>query len=466
MRDDHELLLLHAKDPTGEAFGELVRRHLDLVYAAALRQTDGNTHLARDVAQSVFADLARKAGSIDRRVVLVGWLHTAVRFAASKAKREATRRTRRERAAAEMNEATDTSEAPLDPARLQPVLDAAIGELKPRERDAVLMRFFERRDFADLGARLAMSESAARSCVDRALLKMRAGLARRGVSSSALALAAALSGQAAVVTPAGLAAAVSAQAAAAAVLPAPLLFATMTKLHYTLVGLLLVGGGLGTALTLRLADRERELALLRPQALLAEALHRENSALRQRTAAPAVPTSPVPPPPNAAAAPAPSPLTTTGTPETQLVDLDQFRNVGAATPAAAFQTMVWGSLKGDSDTLASLMILDPGGDDLDALHRQLPAELRQAYPSPAHLAGLMWSSRMVEFAGQAQILGTETKDETHAVLSIKTVSPTDREPRIAQLRLERVGDRWGFPTAKTQVEHWLKEPRKAPAETR
>ena len=92
MRDDHDLLLLHEKDPTGEAFGELVRRLLDLVYAAALRQTGGNTHLARDVAQSVFADLARKAGSFNRRAVLVGWLHTAVRFAAAKAKREATRR--------------------------------------------------------------------------------------------------------------------------------------------------------------------------------------------------------------------------------------------------------------------------------------------------------------------------------------------------------------------------------------
>ncbi|MCI0540296.1 MAG: hypothetical protein L0Z50_34265, partial [Verrucomicrobiales bacterium] len=55
MRPDSELLGLYARTASEEAFSELVRRHLDLVYSAALRQVNGDTPLAQDVAQAVFA---------------------------------------------------------------------------------------------------------------------------------------------------------------------------------------------------------------------------------------------------------------------------------------------------------------------------------------------------------------------------------------------------------------------------
>jgi DNA-directed RNA polymerase specialized sigma24 family protein len=83
MNEDAQLLGQFARTGDEAAFRELVERYFALVYSAALRQVNGDAHLAEDVAQSVFTDLARKAGSLSRRVVLAGWVYEAARFAAS-----------------------------------------------------------------------------------------------------------------------------------------------------------------------------------------------------------------------------------------------------------------------------------------------------------------------------------------------------------------------------------------------
>src|SRR5712664_3961599 len=101
MTDDTELLRQYAKAGSEGAFSELVSRHLPLVYSAALRQVGGDHELAKDVAQTVFIDLACKAGSLSRHKVLTGWLYTSTRFAAATARRsENCRRARKEIAAA------------------------------------------------------------------------------------------------------------------------------------------------------------------------------------------------------------------------------------------------------------------------------------------------------------------------------------------------------------------------------
>ena len=72
--------------------------------------------------------------------------------------------------------------------KLQPVLAETLGELNEADRDAVWLRFFEERSFAEVGARLRLTENAARMRVERALDKLHGLLARRGVTSTAAAV--------------------------------------------------------------------------------------------------------------------------------------------------------------------------------------------------------------------------------------------------------------------------------------
>lgn len=128
---DSELLSRYVRDGSEAAFTELVGRHVDLVFSAALRLVGGDRHLAQDVTQNVFVDLCRKARSLARRDSLAGWLHTAARFTAAKAVRTERRRGIREQEALRMRTLLPNSDADWDEVR--PVLDEAIGDTGSRE---------------------------------------------------------------------------------------------------------------------------------------------------------------------------------------------------------------------------------------------------------------------------------------------------------------------------------------------
>jgi RNA polymerase sigma factor (sigma-70 family) len=214
MTDDASLLASYARTRSEEAFAEIVRRHLTLVYSAALRRTAGDLHRAKDVAQIVFTALARDALALSRHGALTGWLYTATRNAAIDLMRTERRRQQREEKVHTMEEILSSPESLPDWERLRPVLDDAMDELDARDREAVLLRFFEGESFAAVGTKLRVNEDAARKRVDRALDKLGALLSRRGITSTSGALALLLANQVAVAAPATVAASITTAALA------------------------------------------------------------------------------------------------------------------------------------------------------------------------------------------------------------------------------------------------------------
>jgi len=242
---DIELLDAYASQRSEEAFRELVARHADLIYSAAVRQLR-NPHLAEEATQSAFIALAGKAGQLRRRTVIAGWLHRAVHFAALNLQRSEVRRKHWEEEAADMNVLGVTDHVFQESALAH--VDGALAELSERDRDAVILRFLQQRSFRDVAQTLGTSEEAAKKRVSRALERLRGLLVRRGIAISAAALAAGLSQMPVTAAPAALSTTLAALAVSSAV-PTISITATIfnfmrtTKVKLAIVtGLVILGG--------------------------------------------------------------------------------------------------------------------------------------------------------------------------------------------------------------------------------
>ena len=207
-RSDHELLHSYRRFGAEPDFAELVRRHMNLVYSAALQQVRSRD-LAEDVVQSVFCDLARNAGRISAKVPVAAWLHVVTRRTAVDLIRREARRTAREQDAAGIAAMKPT---PDNWNAIEPLLDEAIGSLPAADRNAVLLRFFEQKSLREVGEALGSSENAAQKRVNRALEQLRVYFLRRGIAASAAGLATDLSAHAVETAPAYLVAKTAAAA--------------------------------------------------------------------------------------------------------------------------------------------------------------------------------------------------------------------------------------------------------------
>jgi RNA polymerase sigma factor (sigma-70 family) len=214
MSSDGQLAQEYARERSESAFGELVARHVDLVYGAALRLVNGDRHLAQDVTQLVFIHLARKAGELRDDVLLPGWLHRHTCYTAATLVRTERRRRAREQRAMELGNLDQDPEPSW--AAVAPHLDKTLDELGAADRDALVLRFLQGRSLRDVGAALGISEDTAQKRVSRAVEKLRGALSRRGVALSSAGLASILTAKAVTAAPAGLAAGVTAASLTAA----------------------------------------------------------------------------------------------------------------------------------------------------------------------------------------------------------------------------------------------------------
>jgi RNA polymerase sigma factor (sigma-70 family) len=247
---DLELLAQYTRQQAEDAFAEIVRRHLDLVFSAALRQVR-SPQLAEEVAQSAFTDLARQAHRLAPDTVVTAWLYQVTRRTAIDVVRREGRRQLREQVACELNAMNTTA---ADWTHIEPLLDEAMQALEETDRTAVLLRYFENKSLREVGQTLGTNEDAARKRVSRAVERLREFFAQRGVTVGASGLIVALSANAVQAAPVGLAVTIS---TAAAILAGTTLATTatttatkviaMTTLQKTLFGVTLaaaVGTGI------------------------------------------------------------------------------------------------------------------------------------------------------------------------------------------------------------------------------
>src|ERR1039457_1005370 len=217
--NDMELLRQYTRQGSEQAFGELVSRHVNLVYSVALRQVR-DPNLAEEITQAVFIILARKANSLGDKIILPGWLCRTARNVAANALTIQRRRQRREQEACMetiLNGGCDASSQPILEetwAQIAPLLDTALGRLAAKDHDAIVLRFFEKKNFAEVGTALGASEDAAKKRVSRALEKLRRFFLKRGVDSTAATIAQTISANSVRTAPVALAKSVTAVALA------------------------------------------------------------------------------------------------------------------------------------------------------------------------------------------------------------------------------------------------------------
>jgi RNA polymerase sigma factor (sigma-70 family) len=209
--DDMALLREYAAHNSEAAFEELVSRRVGFVYSAALRQVR-NADLAEEVTQAVFIILAQKAGRIRNGTVLAGWLFKTTRFAALAHLRAAAKRRQHELEVQMQSEVQSTSPDPLWE-QIAPLLDEALAQLGEKDRQAVLLRYFEDKSLAEVGNFLGTGEDTARKRVSRALEKLHRFFLKRGVVSTASIIAGAIAANSVQAAPIGLATSVTVAAA-------------------------------------------------------------------------------------------------------------------------------------------------------------------------------------------------------------------------------------------------------------
>lgn len=212
MDSDSELLQRFAAAGDQAAFTELVGRHAGMVRGVAWRRTQDWT-AAEEVAQNVFAILARKGGAMGHEC-LAGWLHRAAVLESVNAVRKAARyREILHHLSDHMKSPPSSGDAAWE--ELRPHLDEVLSRLPADARHLVVLRYLERRPLAEVAAATGKNLETCRKRLQRSLHLLESLLRRRGISCTGSTLATLLAGQNLCAPPAAAAALAAAALSAA-----------------------------------------------------------------------------------------------------------------------------------------------------------------------------------------------------------------------------------------------------------
>lgn len=165
---DNQLIERYRRNQDEKAFALLVERHLDLVYGTALRRVR-SSHLAEEICQAVFLELAKVAGTFSNTSFICTWLHRVARNKSVDLVRRECNRKKHESIAAENHDSSSDTQQWAD---IEPMLDEAIETLNEQDRTAVILRYFESKSFKEIGHVLGASEEAARKRVHRSIQRL------------------------------------------------------------------------------------------------------------------------------------------------------------------------------------------------------------------------------------------------------------------------------------------------------
>src|ERR1044072_3759335 len=109
---DQQLLREFVQRGSERAFESLVQRHVDLVFATAVRRVT-DVQAAQEITQNVFLALSRKAAGLGGQGALAGWLHKPGLREARQWWRGEFRRRRREQTAVELGTTMKDENSPV-----------------------------------------------------------------------------------------------------------------------------------------------------------------------------------------------------------------------------------------------------------------------------------------------------------------------------------------------------------------
>ncbi|HEX3728647.1 MAG TPA: hypothetical protein VHV47_02500 [Opitutaceae bacterium] len=120
---------------------------------------------------------------------------------------------------------------------------------------------------------------------------------------------------------------------------------------------------------------------------------------------------------------------------------DQWRLAGRATPADAFESVLWASTHQDVDALAGILSFDPKArKKVDGFFAALPEDTRQKFGSPERIVATMLAANMPSNLSAMDALGTTGNDDRATLLM--RVERNDGTQKDNFFKFEHVPDGW------------------------